>query len=149
MDGSRDMSPSNIHQMLVALIGRKMRERGYDIVAFDGKDYYVDNAILNIPPKIKRHRPDILGYNFSNNNVCIGESKTCLDLMSKRTKEQLLDFSSIIKEINDYKVELIIGVPKSCFRNLSKLLCELNMKNQSDIITLFLPEELVDDCQSS
>jgi hypothetical protein len=42
--------PTKLHQMIVGLIGRKMREKGYDIVAFDGNEYLFDGEKLNIPP---------------------------------------------------------------------------------------------------
>lgn len=137
--------PSKMHQMLIGLIGRRMRERGFEIVAFDGKEYLFDGKILEMPPKIKRHRPDLLGYNFCNKDICIGEAKTKNDLNSKRTQEQLIDYSSITTKSSNKPIEIIIGIPQSAERELIKLLKKLNIYKRNNISYIWLPEELIDN----
>ncbi|MEW6409383.1 MAG: hypothetical protein AB1488_04635 [Nitrospirota bacterium] len=137
--------PTKLHQMIVGLIGRKMREKGYDIVAFDGNEYLFDGQKLNIPPPIKRHKPDIVGFKFETNEICIGEAKTSEDLFSKRTKEQLLDYSNTKGISTGKHLEIILGIPKSAEEDLIKLLKELNLFGKDFISYIWLPEELVDN----
>jgi len=137
--------PKKLHQMIVGLIGRKMREKGYDIVAFDGNEYLFDGQKINIPPSIKRHRPDIVGFKFETKEICVGEAKTSKDLFSKRTKEQLLDYSNIKGLSTGKHIEIMLGIPKSAEGNLIRLLSELNLFEKDFISYIWLPEELVDD----
>ena len=131
--------------MIVGLIGRKMREKGYDIVAFDGDEYLFDGQKLNIPPPIKRHRPDIVGFKFETKEICVGEAKTSKDLFSKRTKEQLLDYSNTSGFSTGKQIEIILGIPKLAEEDLIKLLKELNLFGKNFISYIWLPEELVDN----
>lgn len=137
--------PTKMHQMIVGLIGRKMRENGYDIVAFDGNEYLFDGQKLNIPITIERHRPDIVGFKFETKEICVGEAKTGEDLFSKRTKEQLLDYSSTTGLSTGKHIEIILGIPKSAEEGLIKLLRELNLLEKDFISYIWLPEELADN----
>lgn len=137
--------PSRLHQMIIGLIGRKMREKGYTIVAFDGNDYLFDGQKLNIPPLVKRHRPDIIGLKFETREVCVGEAKTREDLFSQRTKEQLLDYASTKGVFTGKNAEIIIGIPKSAEKDLIKLLKELKLFGKDFISYIWLPEELVNN----
>jgi hypothetical protein len=137
--------PSKTHQMLVGLIGRKMREKGYDIVAFDGNEYLFDGQKLKIPLPIKRHKPDIVGFKFETKEICIGEAKTNDDLFSKRTKEQLVDYSNAKGLSTGKHIEIILGIPKSAEGDLVRLLSELNLFEKDFISYIWLPEELVDN----
>lgn len=136
--------PTKSHQMIVGLIGRKMREKGYSIVAFDGNDYLFDGEKLNIPFSIKRHRPDIIGFKFDTREICVGEAKTREDLFSKRTKEQLLDYSTAKSLSSGKNIEIIVGIPKSAEENLMKVLKSLKLYGQDFVSYIWLPEELVD-----
>ena len=137
--------PSRLHQMIIGLIGRKMREKGYTIVAFDGNDYLFDGQKLNIPPLVKRHRPDIIGLKFETREVCVGEAKTREDLFSQRTKEQLLDYASTKGVLTGKNAEIIIGIPKLAEKDLIKLLKELKLFGKDFISYIWLPEELVNN----
>jgi len=137
--------PTKLHQMIVGLIGRKMREKGYDIVAFDGNEYLFDGQKINIPPSIKRHRPDIVGFKFETKEICVGEAKTNKDLFSKRTKEQLLDYSNIKGLSTGKHIEIILGIPKSAEEDLIRLLSELNLFEKDFFSYIWLPEELADN----
>lgn len=137
--------PSKLHQMLVGLIARKMHEKGYEIVAFDGNEYLFGGQKLNVPPKIKRHRPDIVGFNFETKEVCIGEAKTREDLLSERTEEQLLDYSATKQLSTDRRVEVILGIPMAAEKDLIELLKRLNLSGKNFISYIWLPEELVEN----
>lgn len=134
--------PSKLHQMLVGLIGRKMRESGYEIVAFHGNEYLFDGKSLNTPPTIMRHKPDLLGINIETQRLCIGEAKTRDDLHTSRTKEQLLDYSRMVCSSGE-SAEVIVGVPKAAQNEYLDLLRELRLDNNKDFKYVFLPEELV------
>lgn len=131
--------------MLVGLIGRKMREKGYVIVAFDGNEYLFDGQKLNLPLQIKRHRPDIIGIRFETKEICIGEAKSQNDLFSTRTSEQLQDYSATKGFSSDRPVEIILGIPESAKSDLMKLLKKLGLSNKTFISYVWLPEELVDN----
>jgi hypothetical protein len=122
-----------------------MREKGYEIVSFDGDEYLFDGQKLKIPPQIKRHRPDIIGFKFQTREICVGEAKTGEDLFSKRTKEQLLDYSETKTLSMAKHIEIIIGIPKSAEDDLIRLLKELNLFGKNYISYIWLPEELVDN----
>lgn len=136
--------PSKMHKMLIDLISRKMVEKGYFPVAFDGKYFILQNEQINIPPKIGRHRPDVLGINPKTKRICIGEAKTTNDLISPRSREQLIDYSNIIGQSSQERFELIIGIPQSGMNILQSLLKGLGLINLSNISYIILPEELVD-----
>lgn len=144
MKSNRTM-PSKMHQMLIGLINRKMLEKGYLPVAYDGWKYSINNSIIHIPPKIGRHRPDIVGIHPDTRVICIGEAKTLNDLSSKRTKEQFIDYANIIGYSSKEKFELIIGIPFSAENYLLQLLLRLALDKLSNISYIILPEELVED----
>ena len=136
---------TRLHQMLVGLIGRKMREEGYDIVAFDGNEYLFDGQKLRVPLTIKKHRPDIVGIRHGTREVCVGEAKTGRDLYSERTREQLLDYSNSIGISSGVNIRIILGIPKSAEGVLLRLLQKLKLLEKDFISYIWLPEELIDD----
>lgn len=135
---------SKVHQTILGLVARKIRQEGYEIVCFDGNEKLVSNVSLNIPPTIKRHRPDIVGYNFQDSKICIGEAKTCSDIRSDRTKEQLLDFSKTITS-SGKTIKLIIGIPQSGEKDLARLLHELNILKNPNVSYIQVPDELLEE----
>jgi len=136
---------TRIHKMLVDLIARKMREKGYFIVAMEGNFLKLpENEIMPIPLKIRRHRPDLIGINLYSKRLCIGEAKTSNDLLSKRTSSQFSDFSEIVGRTSKERAELIIGVPLSSRDILCKLLLRLKISLDETTIVL-LPEELAEN----
>lgn len=137
--------PSKAHQMIIGLIGRKIKEKGYSIVAFDGKEYLFNGEALKLPMVIKRHRPDIIGYNSKTKSICIGEAKTGNDLFSIRTIEQLEDYSNIKQKTTDKFIEVIIGILKSSELDLLKLINKLSLSKNENVSYVWLPDELVNN----
>lgn len=132
---------TRIHKMLVDLIVRKMREKGYTVIAIEGNLLALpESDKVPLPWTIKRHRPDVIGINTCSKKVCIGEAKTAEDLFTKRTHAQLTDFANIIGKSGE-KTELIIGVPMHSRITLLKLLSSLNISSK-DVSIIVLPEEL-------
>ncbi len=109
-----------------------MRVSGFEPVCVEGKSGLVDS--LKLPPKIIRHRPDLIGVN-KNYEICIGEAKTMYDIHSKRTKEQIEDY---------YKAgcNIIIGCPSSCYEYSSNLIKKI-LPNLEKATILKIPEELM------
>jgi len=138
-----DLMATKAHQLIAGVIARKMREKGYEIISFDGNEKIISKISLDLPPKIKKHRPDILGVNFHNKMICIGEAKTENDLKSKRTREEFQDFSEVLINEIDKKCELIIGIPKKAENLLRKILLDLNLLNKDNVSYVWVPEELI------
>lgn len=134
---------SKAHQKIIGIIVRKMRQKEYEIVSFDGQEKVILDINLHIPPKIIRHRPDIIGINLANNKLCIGEAKTRSDLATRRTQEQFLDFSDALSKV-DTSAELIIGIPKSAESDLVQLLQKLNLLKKPNVSYVWIPDELLD-----
>lgn len=141
--------PSKLHQMLVDLIGRKMHDKGFTPVAYDGKNYLIHGENVPIPPKIGRHRPDIIGINIRTKVLCIGEAKTSSDLSSERTRQQFSDYANIIGYTSGQKFELIIGIPLRAESTLLKLMSDLSLNGIKNVSYILLPEELVENYQET
>lgn len=134
---------SKNHQRIIGIIVRKMRQKEYEVVSFEGKEKIISDIDLRIPPKIIRHRPDVIGVNFKNNKLCIGEAKTGADLVTRRTQEQFSDFSDVLVRV-DNSAELIIGIPKSAEPELIKLLQKLNLLENPNVSYVWMPDDLLD-----
>ena len=133
---------SKQHQFIVGLINRKICEYGFKILFIDGHVSGAFEKKYEMPPKILRHRPDVIGIN-DNGNICIGEAKTSNDISSNRTKEEILDFSTC--EFNGNKCSLIIGIPKSSQIDLENLLIKLSIQNNINIEILSIPDEIINE----
>lgn len=126
-----------------------MHDKGYIPVAYDGKNYLVDGENIPIPPKIGRHRPDVIGINIETKVLCIGEAKTTSDLSSGRTREQFSDYANIIGFTSGQKFELIIGIPTMAESALLKLMPSLSLNGLKNVSYILLPEELVENDQEA
>lgn len=101
---------SKKHQLILGLIIKKMSNNGIDIKRIDGRFHGAFGDKYKLPPKIERHRPDVVGVN-KEGVFCIGEAKTETDLKNKRTYEQIKDFTSL--EIDGRYCNVYIGIPMS------------------------------------
>jgi hypothetical protein len=127
------------HDFIVASISRKIIELGFQITHVDGLSVDISSVKPQIPPKILNHKPDIIGANLYG-NFCVGEAKTKNDLDSKRTKQQLSDFSKLV---NLYSGNyLIIGIPLSAETKLANLINKHPL-NLNSIIILKIPDILL------
>ncbi len=134
--------PSNTHRIIATLLAKKIRNEGYHVVCFDDNPKDVSDLKLYMPPKIVRHRPDVVGVDPESGNLIIGEAKSSKDLSSKRTKEQLLDFSK--SKINDSEsIRLIVGIPLSCEKKLEKILSQQGLLDRKNIDILKIPDRLL------
>jgi len=132
---------TKIHEFILMCVARKIRERGYEIIAYQGDSKKISNMSFKLPAKIKRHRPDIIGIKQEILKICIGEAKTASDLFSKRTSEQFFDYYEAIKN-PIITAELVIGIPSFCENDLLNLLSSLNMKGNPNVTYICIPKEL-------
>lgn len=132
--------PSEKHNFIVAAIARKVRQDNFIIIYLDGKYQDINTKKFDIPPKIINHKPDIIGVKESI-FFCIGEAKTVSDIFSERTKNQITDFSTIVRLNSGNR--LIIGIPSNAKENLKRLLSQLGLANHKQIEVLHIPEELL------
>jgi hypothetical protein len=133
---------SRQHQFIIGLINRKICEYGFTVVFIDGHVSGAFDKKYELPPKILRHRPDVIGIN-DKGHVCIGEAKTKDDIVNNRTKEELLDFSNY--EFNGNRCLFIIGVPKSSQEILENVLRRLELYNNGNIEVLSVPDEIINE----
>ncbi|HOV23362.1 MAG TPA: hypothetical protein PL107_03730 [Candidatus Marinimicrobia bacterium] len=131
---------SEKHNFIVSAIARKIRQDGFRIIYLEGKYQDIDTKKFDIPPKIINHKPDIIGEK-DNMFFCIGEAKTKTDIFSERTKNQIIDFLTIVRLSSGNK--LVLGIPLNAKENLEKLLIELGIVNQKQIEIIRIPEELL------
>lgn len=131
---------SEKHDFIVSSIVRKIRQDGFKVIYLDGKYQDIDTEKFNIPPKIINHKPDVIGEKESI-FFCIGEAKTKNDLPAERTKNQIIDFLTIVRLNSGNK--LIIGIPLNAKEDLEKLLIELGLAGQKQIEIIYIPEELL------
>jgi len=131
---------SEKHDFIVSAIVRKMRLDGFKVIYLDGKYQNIGTEKFDIPPKIINHKPDVIGEKDSI-FFCIGEAKTKNDLLAERTKNQIIDFLTIIRLNSGNK--LVIGIPLSAKKILEKLLIKLQVINQKQIEIIYIPEDLL------
>jgi hypothetical protein len=127
---------SKAHQFIADLISRKINERGFDIVSFDGVN--CESIKYKLPPTISRHRPDIIGY--KNGELIIGEAKTKNDI-SKRTIEQINDFIDLTKN-KTVNCSLILGFPLSILLEINNILSDIEY-NKEKVYLLEVPDSLL------
>ena len=128
------------HDFIVKMIGIKMNELGYKIVAQEEHYYNVCIAKIELPPSISNHRPDMIGYS-QKDCVCIGEAKYYNDLRSSHTIEQLNDYFSLVQKSE--KIYLIIGLPSSEMGSLLKILDKNNLELNERITVLQIPDAII------
>jgi len=131
---------SEKHDFIVSAIVRKIRQDGFRVIYLDRKYQDINTEKFDIPPKIINHKPDVIGEKDSI-FFCIGEAKTKNDLLTERTKNQIIDFLAIVKLNSGNK--FVIGIPLNAKEDLEKLLIELGVVNQKQIKIIYIPEELL------
>ena len=85
------MPASKAHDLIVALITKKLIDSGYEIVAIESSLDWLFGDGFRLPPAVVLHRPDVLGIRDRQPFLAIGDAKTVHDLGTRRTAEQLRD----------------------------------------------------------
>ena len=127
---------SKKHDMIVTLIAGHLQRKGFVIKFMEGNHSNVTMKKPEMPPKVKRHRPDV--YALKGDAIGIGETKTEGDLKSEHTKNQLLDFKEVVRE-NTNNV-LVMGIPSNAKIELIKLMRQLRITLDEQIIVIEVPE---------
>jgi hypothetical protein len=76
------------------------------------------------PPVIKRHSPDVLGFDEEKSLVYIGLAKSCEELNKPETIEQFEDFSKRVMKngkSEKIRVPLCIAVPTECHHKIKEI----------------------------
>lgn len=129
---------SKAHQFIADLLATKMYSEGYEVVSFEG-DNSTEEVKLKLPPKILRHRPDLVGV--KKGGLAIGEAKTANDL-SLRTKEQLEDFTNQNNWPAGFEYKVFFGVPLSVEDKFKRMISEMSI-NESNLAVLSVPDRLL------
>jgi len=133
---------SNKHQFILGLVIKKMRVSGCKVKYVEGKYIGGISKNFSLPPKIFRHRPDVLGITECG-QICIGDAKTDSDIRSIRTKEQIIDYTSII--LNGLPCQVFLGIPFRCKDNLDKFLKDASLYKYSYLNIIYVPEEIINE----
>jgi hypothetical protein len=131
--------PGNVHKFLVQLLIPRVVSLGYRIVASDQSYYTLGERKIPSPPAIARHRPDVLALKAETPIFCIGEAKTVGDLRSRHTRQQLVDFTSVVDS------HVIVAIPASGFHILQGVLSEEGLALGPFLECLSVPEALLPD----
>lgn len=133
---------SKKHQFIIGLIIRKIRENGFTVISIDGKTLGSFGLKSELPPKIMRHRPDVIAIN-EDGKICIGEAKTENDINNVRTSEELIDYANI--ELNGQRCDVIIGIPQKSIDDLNTLLIKIGINHYRNISVLQVPNEIINE----
>jgi len=91
-----------------------------------------------LPPKIKRHRPDLIG--IKKDTLVIGEAKTAGDICL-RTREQIEDYVACSNNIKGKSLSIYIGVPISIKGDIENIVEKVNGEK---VVTIFtVPDRLL------
>ena len=138
------MSATQEHELIVAMVGRYMKDRGYELVALDCSLSWLFGDSFRLPPSIVSHRPDALGVRKEVPLVCIGEAKTRNDIRSARTRHQLKDFAEAQIGEGGLTCEVVVGIPADCKKALGRLLSSLGIP-PGRITVIAVPRPLLPD----
>ncbi len=131
--------PGSVHKFLVQLLIPRVVSLGYRVVASDQSYYTLGKTNIPSPPAVARHRPDILGLRNTPPIFCIGEAKTVGDLRTRHTRQQLVDFVSVIDS------HVIIAIPAGGLSILRTVLEEEGLVFGPHLECLPVPEVLLPD----
>ena len=137
------MSASKAHDLIVALITRKIIDYGYEIAAIESSFEWLFGKGFRLPPAIIHHRPDVIGIRKQQPFIAIGDAKTIQDIGTQRTSEQLMDYANVTITQDKTPCLVIIGIPKSGVEKLRQLITQLRIPNDR-ISILEIPDVLLD-----
>lgn len=121
------MPASTAHDLIVALITRRIVQSGYQIAGIESSFDWLFGEGFRLPPAIIRHRPDVLGVRDRPPFLAIGDAKTISDLGSRRTSQQLVDYASLVVGKDQTPCWVVIGIPKSGAAQLHQLIIRLGI----------------------
>lgn len=128
------------HQRILAIVLKAMSQRGFSLVAVDGKTEGWDEVGLGRPGDFGRHRPDAVGVQ-TDGTIGIAEAKTADDVASARTREQLEDYLGT--SATDYAA-VFFGYPRSADTVVARLLKSIGAIDCPQLELISVPDELLD-----
>jgi hypothetical protein len=129
---------SEAHQFIAEVIANKMYAEGYEVISFEGHNQ-TETVKLRLPPKILRHRPDLIG--IKKQSIAIGEAKTASDL-GKRTREQLQDFTNNDLWPADIEHKVFFGIPTSIKEEFMRMVKRLGI-DENNLLIIDVPDRLL------
>ncbi len=132
--------PTKQHQRILAIVLKRMKQCGFEPVAIDGRTEGLDAPDTARPIAFGRHRPDAMGT-ATDGRICIAEAKTCDDIVSRRTREQLQDYLAA----SDVGYALVLlGYPRSADSSVRNLLALIGASGCPQLELIPVPDELLD-----
>lgn len=132
--------PTRQHQRILAIVLKAMSQRGFSLVAVDGKTEGWDQVGIGRPGDFGRHRPDAVGIQ-ADGTIGIAEAKTADDVASSRTREQLEDY--LATSATDYAV-VFFGYPRNADGVVASLLRSVGAIDCPQLELIPVPDELLD-----
>lgn len=132
--------PTRRHQRILTIVLKRMRQRGFSLVAVDGSTEGLCGPSMDRPETFGRHRPDAVGVSFDG-RLCIGEAKTADDVASRRTREQLEDY--LASSDVDYSA-VLLGYPRSADSIVRSMLKAIGAADCPQLELIPIPDELLD-----
>ncbi len=127
------------HDLIVSMLQIKLKLLGFTIIALENPKDKELIKTRNLPPKILRHRPDLIA--IRGNTICIGEAKYFGDFKTKHSQEQINDFIELANKRDD--VIIIFGIPMSEKKELLQFLDQKIALEKT--IILEVPDRLIED----
>ena len=122
------------HKRLVKGLIDYFDSRGFKIISADYENFEKCQPIGS-------HEPDVIAYQLDDDIYNIGEAKTCDDLDSEKTREQLEDFGNAVLNKTGYERKFLpfcIAVPKECIKKLEMKIEECGLSQNGNIQPLGL-----------
>jgi len=119
------MAASKAHDLIVAVVARKIVDSGYELVGIESSLDWLFGEGFRVPPTIVHHRPDVLGERRRAPFLAIRDAKTVSDLASARTAQQLADYTGLRVGEHNALCLVVIGVPQSGLDKLWRLIVDL------------------------
>lgn len=132
--------PTRQHQRILAIVLKRMKQRGFSPVSVDGSTEGLGSIGMSRPDAFGRHRPDAVGAS-PDGRICIAEAKTGDDVATKRTREQLEDY--LVASDVDYAV-VLLGYPRSADSTVQGLLGSIGASACPQLELIPVPDELLD-----
>lgn len=125
------------HRFLVRELIVLAQRWNYRVLSSDGRYDLLGPAVSALPAKVLRHQPDLLAIRESMPRLFIGEAKTSQDVGTRRSREQLLDFSSVPDALT------VFAVPSRSAARLRAIIRELGLREDEALKCVAVPEELI------
>lgn len=131
---------SSDHDFIVALVARKIKSLGFEIIFMEGQYCSPMQVRRRVPPRVVRHRPDVVGAKLDG-GYCIGEAKTNDDIHTPRSHEQLEDYATFLRD--SPRSMLVVGCPHEASWEMTSLMLSCGLHADARVHLLFVPEPLL------